>query len=472
MKRSFAAMTGGAGISSRRRNYMLNPHRRDGLIEFIKGLLHHSFVLDAMPQTADATWAHIENLIDDHRRDTSSDAADVPPACLSPTPASGEPTLAERSLSMQAPAHKLTEVAPGISAFHTRLPLRRAWAIYDAKYHVSSRRHVQPSFNEIRHILNLAQVLEMAETQLRLVTFDGDCTLYSDGKDFSNPKLARYIALLLKKGVAVALVTAAGYAHDADKYSKRLSGLLDAFRENQLSPDAAARFYVLGGECNYLLGLRAAPAEGGGYEYALASMEERWRSVWDPPAAACAELLDVAEASLAETMKELELRVRVIRKARACGVVCGGSEGKARYPDGAGSTYIPRESLDELVLRLQSALRAYQSTAPGPHLPFCAFNGGNDVFCDIGNKAVGVDGLRRLLGLPPASVLHVGDQFLDTGNDYAARVVVPCVWIINEKETVQVLKHVLRDALELPEAEMKEAAVWGSPELKGVAVPQ
>ena len=62
------------------------------------------------------------------------------------------------------------------------------------------------------------------------ITFDGDCTLYSDGKDFSNPKLARYIALLLKKGVAVALVTAAGYAHDADKYSKRLSGLLDAFR--------------------------------------------------------------------------------------------------------------------------------------------------------------------------------------------------------------------------------------------------
>ena len=116
------------------------------------------------------------------------------------------------------------------------------------------------------------------------------------------------------------------------------------------------------------------------------------------------------------------------------------------------------------MLRLQSALRAYQAGVPGPHLPFCAFNGGNDVFCDIGNKAVGIDGLRRLLGLPAASVLHVGDQFLDTGNDYAARGSVPCVWIINEKETVQVLKHVLRDALELPEAEMKEKAVWGGVE--------
>ena len=81
--------------------------------------------------------------------------------------------------------------------------------MYDAKYKVSSRRCVQPSFNEVRHVLNLAQVLAMRQTQLRLVSFDGDCTLYSDGKDFSDPKLARYIALLLRRGVHVALVTAA-----------------------------------------------------------------------------------------------------------------------------------------------------------------------------------------------------------------------------------------------------------------------
>ena len=55
--------------------------------------------------------------------------------------------------------------------------------MYDAKYKVSSRRCVQPSFNEVRHVLNLAQVLAMRQTQLRLVSFDGDCTLYSDGKD-------------------------------------------------------------------------------------------------------------------------------------------------------------------------------------------------------------------------------------------------------------------------------------------------
>ena len=32
--------------------------------------------------------------------------------------------------------------------------------------------------------------------------------------------------------------------------------------------------------------------------------------------------------------------------------------------------------------------------------PFCAFNGGNDVWADIGNKRVGVTGLSRLLELP------------------------------------------------------------------------
>ena len=36
--------------------------------------------------------------------------------------------------------------------------------MYDAKYKVSSRRCVQPSFNEVRHVLNLAQVLAMRRT--------------------------------------------------------------------------------------------------------------------------------------------------------------------------------------------------------------------------------------------------------------------------------------------------------------------
>ena len=40
--------------------------------------------------------------------------------------------------------------------------------------------------------------------------------------------------------------------------------------------------------------------------------------------------------------------------------------------------------------------------------------------------------------------LHIGDQFLNTGNDYAARAVSPCIWIINPQETTYILKSILR----------------------------
>lgn len=45
-----------------------------------------------------------------------------------------------------------------------------------------------------------------------MISFDGDQTLYSDGGNFEdNDELASAIILLLKNGVKVALITAAGY---------------------------------------------------------------------------------------------------------------------------------------------------------------------------------------------------------------------------------------------------------------------
>lgn len=38
--------------------------------------------------------------------------------------------------------------------------------------------------------------------------------------------------------------------------------------------------------------------------------------------------------------------------------------------------------------------------------------------------------LQSYLGVPAVETLHIGDQFLNTGNDYAARDVSPCIWII------------------------------------------
>lgn len=42
-------------------------------------------------------------------------------------------------------------------------------------------------------------------------------------------------------------------------------------------------------------------------------------------------------------------------------------------------------------------------------LPFCAFNGGNDVFVDVGNKSIGLDALMRHLDCYPYEVGTLGD---------------------------------------------------------------
>jgi IMP and pyridine-specific 5'-nucleotidase len=71
----------------------------------------------------------------------------------------------------------------------------------DSKYAVSQRKHICPSFNELRHILNLSQVISIGQN-LSLISFDGDQTLYSDGGNFeNNMELAFLIICLLKARV-------------------------------------------------------------------------------------------------------------------------------------------------------------------------------------------------------------------------------------------------------------------------------
>ena len=78
--------------------------------------------------------------------------------------------------------------------------------------------------------------------------------LYSDGTNFeSNLELANYSYLLLRHGVTLAVVTAAGYEYQREKYEVRLSSLLAYFKEMNLPPEDCERFFLFGGECNYLL---------------------------------------------------------------------------------------------------------------------------------------------------------------------------------------------------------------------------
>ena len=402
--------------------------------------------------------------------------------------------------------------------FHTPLPLRAAFTIYNEKHRLTKRKHIQISFNEIRHILNLAQIMvdsqektemfhlfdrysmtepsslllsslqalrkdipgrqENVEDLLtstrnfdvgasgasnndddsvgpigaflddsqngtrgqlngpKLISFDGDQTLYSDGANFDdNPRLARYMELLLRHGVAVAVVTAAGYEYNVEKYEYRLSGLLKYFSKAKLTAEECERFYLFGGECNYLLQLKA--------DYHLHPVKEFGPGGWitatqylpDAPAnweeSKISNMLDVVEAKAKAVVEELRLRGRVIRKKRSIGLVPQpGAE-------------ITRESLDEAVLSYQEVLHAMNG-GTGPELPYCAFNGGSDTWVDVGNKRVGVQVLQSYLGIQPDETLHIGDQFLNTGNDFAARAVSPCIWIINPSETTYILKSILR----------------------------
>lgn len=171
-------------------------------------MLTHSFVLDALETSGGDTFSHFEMLIEEHRR-----------------------LEAEGS---KRPS-RLKQLVPTVGTFHTRLPLRLAFEAYNEKHCLTKRKHIQISFNELRHIMNLAQVMAMrkateptdvskegdepstavkgAETTgveefngPKMITFDGDQTLYSDGSNFdSNPRLANYLYELLHSGVTVRL---------------------------------------------------------------------------------------------------------------------------------------------------------------------------------------------------------------------------------------------------------------------------
>lgn len=409
-------------FSSRRRNHMLSSHRRDELISWMKEMLHHSFVLDAKHTYFD-TFRYFEELIDEHRLSA----------------ATGRPS-------------KLRTLVPSVGAFHTPLPLEEAFRYYDQKYAVTGRRHIPPTFNEIRHTLNLAQVFAL-KSSLRLITFDGDQTLYEDGGNFQYDSiLSVSIRALLRAGVHVALVTAAGYANEGPKYEARLRGLLDGFMSSQLEDEAVSRFFVVGGECNfYLRAKRVDPMASDQCQAQVVRLvpvsDEEWAAAipgkrpFDWPEDECRRMLDAAQAVMETSIQELRLRATIIRKTRGVGIVSGGAEAVKQMPMGHGSLKLKREALDEIVLLVQEKM---SSMSPIASLPYCCFNGGRDAWFDIGNKRVGVETMQALLGITRADAcLHVGDQFLNTGNDFAARAVSPCIWIINPLETEKILHRIL-----------------------------
>lgn len=70
---------------------------------------------------------------------------------------------------------------------------------------------------------------------LKLITFDADGTLYADGAHMEHDsKMIGHIINLMRSNVHVAIVTAAGYPGQADKFEQRVAGLTATFRKLRL----------------------------------------------------------------------------------------------------------------------------------------------------------------------------------------------------------------------------------------------
>lgn len=248
---------------------------------------------------------------------------------------------------------------PSVGTFFTQLHLEDAFRYQDDHRFISRRRFVAPSFNDVRLILNSAQLLGLVRSsEVQLVTFDGDVTLYDDGTNLmpDSPVIPR-ILRLLQQGRKVGIVTAAGY-EDAPKYYGRLQGLLDAVHlSTTLTAAQKQGIIVMGGESNFLFRFDQSSDCRLTYvdrdEWLLEDMQA-WRD--DD----IKELLDLAEEALRACAANLNLPAAVLRKDRAVGV----------YP--VNGARMLREQLEETVLVVQNAV---ERSAVGSRLPFCAFNG-------------------------------------------------------------------------------------------------
>ncbi|EON65249.1 IMP-specific 5'-nucleotidase 1 [Coniosporium apollinis CBS 100218] len=396
--------------------YALKTHRRDQLIEWVKGLLAVPFVLHSQPTAVfEPRRESVDQMAAGAHRRYAEIMRDV------------EELINDHIAHQKAGTHahsKLKLLVPSVGIFFTPLPLHDAFIYQDSRRFISYRRFVPPSFNDIRLILNTAQVMSLVRSgPLELVTFDGDVTLYDDGESLTadNVVIPR-ILRLMRAGTKVGIVTAAGYT-DGKKYYGRLHGLLDAVHASDLPLALKQNLVVLGGESNYLFKfnrdhpdlLEFVPRE----EWVLPEM-----ALWleqDIDA-----LLDVAEVALKDCIKNMRLQAQVLRKERAVGIVP------------AVGSKLAREQLEETVLVAQKIL---EMSEVGRRLPFCAFNGGNDVFIDIGDKSWGVLACQRFFGgIEGSKTLHVGDQFLSAGaNDFKARLAATTAWIANPTETIQLL---------------------------------
>jgi IMP and pyridine-specific 5'-nucleotidase len=228
---------------------------------------------------------------------------------------------------------KLKMLVPTIGTFFTPLPLREAFLTTEPKRAISQRRFVAPSFNgtlpefhsdvDIRRLLATAQLLALTSlssprTKLKLITFDGDVTLYPDGSilEASNPVIPHLIDLLARD-IHIGIVTAAGYPNKhGHEYTRRLAGLLDTVAKSHLTSQQKDNLAILGGECNYLFRYNGNTDKLEWVEQNIWILDEM--KTWEN--ADIDLLLDIAQGVLKDCAKSMSLKADIIRKPRAVGI--------------------------------------------------------------------------------------------------------------------------------------------------------
>ncbi|EGW34670.1 IMP-specific 5'-nucleotidase 1 [Spathaspora passalidarum NRRL Y-27907] len=452
--------------------YALKSHRRDEFIEWIKGLLAGPFVLHADVENFDIAYMgqngtpeeSAEKYREEHENTVANECRKRYLEIFSDVEKLIEHTIIMDDLNERDPTRmsvsRLRKLVPSLGKFFTKLPLTEAFLYEDNRRNISKRRLVSPSFNDVRKILNNAQIMALTNSytqenkqRLKLITFDGDVTLYEDGKSLDqNDLVVPRLIKLLSMDLFVAVVTAAGYPGQsgAVKYYERLKGLIDHLNSEdcKLTPQQRENLLVMGAESNYLFrysnemkGLQFIENE----EWLLPRMRD-----WDKDKIKF--IMDTVCDHLHHLRNKFQLQntTTIIKKERSVGIIP--NEGCRIF----------REQLEEMVLscsnKLSLILRGSQNFANSQEalcssdIQVCAFNGGRDVWVDIGDKSLGVESLQKYLchssnescPIEKAESLHVGDQFASVGaNDFKARLSACTAWISSPRETVEILDDLI-----------------------------
>ena len=419
-------------MSSRYRvEYNLKAHRKDAFIEWIKGLIAVPFVLQTGTESgAEKLYLQYRSIFGDIER-LISEKIEIDNKRIS---------------GMSLEDSRLNQLVPQIGTFFTPLPLVEAFDIQERRRAICNRRMVSPSFNDIRHILNSAQILAMIKAKdLKLITFDGDVTLYEDGGSIEKGgKIVRRLISLLQRGYNVGIVTAAGY-DDPERYKERLFGLcFELFSNKSMPIKQKEKLTIMGGESNYLFQYYETDQQFGFKTIDEHEWVPDFVQAWSPEDISAT--LDVAEECFKDLKEKLYLppECSIIRKEKAVGIVPGFRYDKELEVNV--KVQIQRETLEEMVLVIQKTL---ESLPAARNIEFSCFDGGSDVWCDIGGKDVGVNILQNFYKtdspISPSQTLHIGDQFAPKGsaNDYKARSAGCTLWVASPQETYQALDDLL-----------------------------